>query len=74
MLSKAMEQMMTVVRTAISSTRAARSDKAHLTFSLFGLLFERRSPFGSHFSVAASKLDKLMTGEALATGIEVKRF
>ena len=74
MLSKAIAQMMTVVRTTVSSTRAARSDKAHLTLSFFGLFFGRGPPLESNFFLAASRLDTLMTIGALATDIAAKRF
>ena len=73
-LSKAIARMMIVVRTAVSSTRAARSGRAHLTFFFFGPLFRRGPPLESNFSFAASKLDTLMTIEALATDIAAKRF
>ena len=73
-LSKAIAKMMTVVRMAISSTRAARSGRAHLTFSFFGLFFRRESPLESNFSFADAKLDTLMTSEASATDIAAKRF
>ena len=73
-LSKTITKMMTVVRMAISSTRATRSDKAHFTFSFFELSFGRRTPFENPFSAAASNLDPLMTGAALVTDIAAKSF
>ena len=73
-LSKTIAKMMTVVRMAVSSTRAARSDKAHLTFCFFWLFFGRQTPFENPFSTAGSKLDPLMIVVALSTDIAAKCF
>ena len=65
--------MMIVVRTAISSTRAALSDKAHLAFFFCALFFRGQVPSEHSFPATVCKLSPLMIVAAFVTDIAAKR-